>query len=183
MSNNYLNALITFVTISIYIALTFTITQWRIQFRKDMNAADNDASTKMIDSLLNFETVKYFNNEDHEFNRLDNSLSKYEIAANKNRMSLSLLNVSQTLVIMTGITGRLYELRKAAEACYDYAVHYNTPFISGKDSMYNDFKGFNQKNNPIKISIPPTDLVAFTFGILVFLTLKKFSYWLLSSSL
>ena len=69
-----------------------------------MNAADNDASTKMIDSLLNFETVKYFNNEDHEFNRLDNSLSKYENAANKNRMSLSLLNVSQTLVIMTGIT-------------------------------------------------------------------------------
>ena len=56
--------------------------------------------------------------------------------------------------------GRLYELRKAAEACYDYAVHYNTPFISGKDSMYNDFKGFNQKNNPIKISIPPTLLIS-----------------------
>ena len=73
----YEYALITFVTISIYIILTFTITQWRIQFRKDMNAADNDASTKMIDSLLNFETVKYFNNEDHEFNRLDNSLAKY----------------------------------------------------------------------------------------------------------
>jgi ATP-binding cassette subfamily B protein len=69
-----------------------------------MNAADNDASTKMIDSLLNFETVKYFNNEDHEFNRLDYSLKKYENAANKNRMSLSLLNFSQTLVIMTGIT-------------------------------------------------------------------------------
>lgn len=100
----YEYALITFVTISIYIILTFTITQWRIQFRKDMNAADNDASTKMIDSLLNFETVKYFNNEDHEFNRLDDSLAKYENAANKNRMSLSLLNVSQTLVIMTGIT-------------------------------------------------------------------------------
>ncbi|MDA9620803.1 ABC transporter ATP-binding protein/permease, partial [Pelagibacteraceae bacterium] len=100
----YEYALITFVTISIYIILTFTITQWRIQFRKDMNAADNDASTKMIDSLLNFETVKYFNNEDHEFNRLDSSLAKYENAANKNRMSLSFLNVSQTLVIMTGIT-------------------------------------------------------------------------------
>jgi ATP-binding cassette subfamily B protein len=69
-----------------------------------MNKADNDASTKMIDSLLNFETVKYFNNENHEFNRLDTSLEKYEYAANKNRMSLSLLNVSQTLIIMTGIT-------------------------------------------------------------------------------
>ena len=100
----YEYALITFVTISIYILLTFIITQWRIQFRKDMNAADNDASTKMIDSLLNFETVKYFNNEDHEFDRLDHSLAKYENAANKNRMSLSLLNFSQTLVIMTGIT-------------------------------------------------------------------------------
>ena len=100
----YEYALITFVTISIYIFLTLIITQWRIQFRKDMNAADNDASTKMIDSLLNFETVKYFNNEDHEFNRLDYSLAKYENAANKNRMSLSLLNFSQTLVIMTGIT-------------------------------------------------------------------------------
>ena len=100
----YEYALITFVTISIYIILTFTITQWRIQFRKDMNTADNDASTKMIDSLLNFETVKYFNNEDHEFSRLDESLAKYENAANKNRMSLSLLNVSQTFVIMIGIT-------------------------------------------------------------------------------
>ena len=100
----YEYALITFVTISIYIFLTLIITQWRIQFRKDMNAADNDASTKMIDSLLNFETVKYFNNEDHEFDRLDYSLAKYENAANKNRMSLSLLNFSQTLVIMTGIT-------------------------------------------------------------------------------
>ncbi len=97
-------AIITFVTISIYVYLTFTITQWRLQFRKDMNAADNAASTKMIDSLLNFETVKYFNNEHHEFNRLDESLEKYENAANKNRTSLSLLNISQTFVIMIGIT-------------------------------------------------------------------------------
>ncbi len=97
-------AIITFVTISIYVFLTFIITQWRLQFRKDMNAADNAASTKMIDSLLNFETVKYFNNEHHEFNRLDESLEKYENAANKNRTSLSLLNISQTFVIMIGIT-------------------------------------------------------------------------------
>ena len=97
-------AIITFITISIYVILTFTITQWRLQFRKDMNLADNAASTKMIDSLLNFETVKYFNNENHEFKRLDESLQKYEIAANKNRTSLSLLNISQTFVIMIGIT-------------------------------------------------------------------------------
>ena len=97
-------AIITFITISIYVILTFTITQWRLQFRKDMNSADNAASTKMIDSLLNFETVKYFNNESHEFKRLDESLEKYENAANKNRTSLSLLNISQTFVIMIGIT-------------------------------------------------------------------------------
>ena len=97
-------AIITFITISIYVILTFTITQWRLQFRKDMNLADNAASTKMIDSLLNFETVKYFNNENHEFKRLDESLEKYETAANKNRTSLSLLNISQTFVIMSGIT-------------------------------------------------------------------------------
>jgi len=100
----YMYALITFVTITIYVILTFSITQWRIQFRRDMNSADNAISTKMVDSLLNFETVKYFNNEKHEFNRLDESLEKYEFAANKSRYSLSLLNVAQTLVIMTGIT-------------------------------------------------------------------------------
>jgi ATP-binding cassette subfamily B protein len=69
-----------------------------------MNSADNAISTKMVDSLLNFETVKYFNNEKHEFDRLDESLEKYEFAANKSRYSLSVLNVAQTLVIMTGIT-------------------------------------------------------------------------------
>ena len=100
-------AAITLITITIYVILTFVITAWRIQFRIDMNNADNNASTKMIDSLLNFETVKYFNNEKHEFSRLDESLEKYEFAANKNRISLSLLNVSQTFVIMTGITTML----------------------------------------------------------------------------
>ena len=100
----YLYALITFVTITIYVILTFSITQWRIKFRRDMNAADNSISTKMVDSLLNFETVKYFNNEEHEFKRLDESLERYEFAANKSRHSLSVLNVAQTLVIMTGIT-------------------------------------------------------------------------------
>ena len=100
----YLYAIITIFTIVTYIILTFTIAQWRIQFRRDMNAADNIINTKMVDSLLNFETVKYFNNENHEFNRLDESLEKYEFAANKNRYSLSILNVAQTLVIMTGIT-------------------------------------------------------------------------------
>ena len=97
-------AIITLTTISLYSYLTFQITEWRNEFRKKMNQADNDISTKMIDSLLNYETVKYFNNEKFEFNRLDESLENYELAANQSRHSLSLLNVAQTFIIMLGIT-------------------------------------------------------------------------------
>ena len=97
-------AFITLITIGLYSYLTFQITEWRNAFRKRMNQADNDISTKMIDSLLNFETVKYFNNEDYEFNRLDKSLEDYELAANQSRHSLSLLNIAQTFIIMFGIT-------------------------------------------------------------------------------
>lgn len=97
-------AVITLTTISLYSYLTFTITEWRNVFRKRMNQADNDISTKMIDSLLNYETVKYFNNESFESKRLDESLENYESAANKTRHALSLLNISQTIIIMTGIT-------------------------------------------------------------------------------
>ena len=97
-------AVITLTTIGLYSYLTFQITEWRNVFRKRMNQADNDISTKMIDSLLNFETVKYFNNEAYEFNRLDKSLEDYELAANQSRHSLSLLNIAQTFIIMLGIT-------------------------------------------------------------------------------
>ncbi|MDB0067072.1 ABC transporter ATP-binding protein/permease [Candidatus Pelagibacter sp.] len=97
-------AVVTLVTIGLYSFLTFKITEWRNVFRKRMNQADNDVSTKMIDSLLNFETVKYFNNEAFEANRLDQSLEEYELAANQSRHSLSLLNIAQTFIIMAGIT-------------------------------------------------------------------------------
>ncbi|MDC0627389.1 ABC transporter ATP-binding protein/permease [Candidatus Pelagibacter sp.] len=97
-------AVVTLVTIGLYSFLTFKITEWRNVFRKRMNQADNDVSTKMIDSLLNFETVKYFNNEAFETNRLDQSLEEYELAANQSRHSLSLLNIAQTFIIMVGIT-------------------------------------------------------------------------------
>jgi ATP-binding cassette subfamily B protein len=97
-------AVVTLTTIGLYSYLSFQITEWRNAFRKRMNQADNDISTKMIDSLLNFETVKYFNNENYEFNRLDKSLEEYELAANQSRHSLSLLNIAQTFIIMFGIT-------------------------------------------------------------------------------
>ena len=97
-------ALVTLITIGLYIVVTFTVTQWRLQFRRRMNAADNAVSTKLIDSLLNFETVKYFNNEEHEYKRLDESLQEYEKESVNNQYSLSYLNIAQTFVIMTGIT-------------------------------------------------------------------------------
>jgi ATP-binding cassette subfamily B protein len=97
-------AVITLLTIGLYSYLTFVITEWRNVFRKRMNKADNDVSTKMIDSLLNFETVKYFNNEKFESSRLDQSLEEYELAANQSRHTLSMLNIAQTFIIMFGIT-------------------------------------------------------------------------------
>ena len=97
-------AFITLITISLYIVVTFTVTQWRLQFRRRMNAADNAVSTKLIDSLLNFETVKYFNNEKHEYERLNESLKEYEKESVNNQYSLSYLNIAQTVVIMVGIT-------------------------------------------------------------------------------
>jgi ATP-binding cassette subfamily B protein len=111
-------ALVTLITISLYIVVTFTVTQWRLQFRRRMNAADNAVSTKLVDSLLNFETVKYFNNEEHEYRRLFESLDQYETESIKNQYSLSYLNIAQTIVIMTGITIMLvmsaYDIREGS---------------------------------------------------------------------
>ncbi|WP_193368589.1 ABCB family ABC transporter ATP-binding protein/permease [Pelagibius marinus] len=97
-------ALIPFATIAGYVVFTFKVTEWRIEIRKQMNDADNDASTKAIDSLLNFETVKYFGNEDHEARRFDGALASYESAAVRSRSSLSVLNTGQSLIIAVGIT-------------------------------------------------------------------------------
>jgi ATP-binding cassette subfamily B protein len=97
-------AAIPFVTIAGYVVFTFKVTEWRIEIRKRMNDADNDANTKAIDSLLNFETVKYFGNEDHEARRFDSALKTYEAASVKSRNSLSVLNTGQSLIIAVGIT-------------------------------------------------------------------------------
>ena len=97
-------ALVTFVTIGGYITWTLTITEWRLKFRRTMNDTDSEANTKAIDSLLNFETAKYFGNEDHEARRFDGSLRSYEEAAVKSKSSLSLLNVGQGAIISAGVT-------------------------------------------------------------------------------
>ncbi len=97
-------ALVTLVTIGGYIAWTLAVTEWRTKFRRTMNENDSEASTKAIDSLLNFETVKYFGNEDHEARRFDVALKGYEQAAVKSRTSLTLLNIGQGGIIAAGLT-------------------------------------------------------------------------------
>ncbi|HLO76876.1 MAG TPA: ABC transporter ATP-binding protein/permease [Magnetospirillum sp.] len=97
-------ALVTFATIAVYIAYTLIITEWRTQFRRTMNETDSEASTKAIDSLLNFETVKYFGNEEHEATRYDKALARYEQAAVKSKVTLSLLNIGQGAIIAVGLT-------------------------------------------------------------------------------
>ena len=97
-------ALVTLVTVVSYIAFTMWVTEWRLKFRREMNANDQEANTKAIDSLINFETVKYFGNEEHEASRYDVALRRYERAAVHSQSSLSVLNVGQSLIISIGLT-------------------------------------------------------------------------------
>ncbi len=93
---------ITLVTLIGYIIYTITVTEWRTAFRKEMNELDSKANSKAIDSLLNYETVKYFGNERFEAERYDQSLQRWERAAVRSQTSLSLLNLGQSLFIATG---------------------------------------------------------------------------------
>lgn len=101
-------ALITFGTVALYIAFTLIVTEWRMQFRRTMNDMDSKANTRAIDSLLNYETVKYFGNEDYEAARYDENLSAWERAAIKSQTSLSFLNFGQGAIIAAGITWLLF---------------------------------------------------------------------------
>ncbi|GGC80147.1 ABCB family ABC transporter ATP-binding protein/permease [Undibacterium terreum] len=88
----------------IYITFTITVTEWRTHFRRTMNDLDSKANTKAIDSLINYETVKYFGNEDYEAQRYDEGLRRYELAAVKSQTSLSMLNTGQSMIIATAVT-------------------------------------------------------------------------------
>ncbi|MDH3228323.1 MAG: ABC transporter ATP-binding protein/permease [Alphaproteobacteria bacterium] len=96
-------ALVTAVTIFGYIAFSLIVTEWRIKFRREMNERDTEANTKAIDSLLNYETVKYFGNEPHEARRYDVALQAYERAAIRSKVSLAMLNVGQAGIIGAGL--------------------------------------------------------------------------------
>ena len=95
---------ITLCALVLYIIYTITITEWRTSFRRTMNELDSRANTRAIDSLLNYETVKYFNNEEFEANRYDESLQRWEAAAVKSQTSLSLLNIGQSAIIAVAVT-------------------------------------------------------------------------------
>jgi ATP-binding cassette subfamily B protein len=91
----------------IYIAFTLLVTEWRMKFRRQMNEMDSKANTRAIDSLLNYETVKYFGNEDYEARRYDANLRDWEGAAIKSQTSLASLNIGQGAIITFGMTGML----------------------------------------------------------------------------
>ena len=92
-------ALVTAAAIFGYIAFSLIVTEWRIKFRREMNERDTEANTKAIDSLLNYETVKYFGNEPHEARRYDVALQKYESASIRSKISLAMLNIGQAGII------------------------------------------------------------------------------------
>ena len=98
------HAAVVLSTIAAYTAYTVGITQWRTQFRRDMNRLDNEASGRVVDSLLNYETVQYFNNTQHEGERYETSLRGYQKAALQSQQSLSLLNFGQQAIFSVGLT-------------------------------------------------------------------------------
>lgn len=97
-------AIITFATLVLYIAFTLIITEWRMVFRRSMNDKDSKANTRAIDSLINYETVKYFGNEKYEVERYDEQMKDWETSAVKNQTSLAALNAGQSIIIAIGVT-------------------------------------------------------------------------------
>jgi ATP-binding cassette subfamily B protein len=99
---------ITIMALVLYILFTISMTEWRTQFRKRMNELDSKAHSRAIDSLLNFETVKYFNNEEFEARRYDENLERYRRAALQSQRTLSMLNAGQQLIIASGLVAMLW---------------------------------------------------------------------------
>ncbi len=97
-------AIITFVTLVLYIIFTLFVTEWRMVFRRTMNDMDSKANTRAIDSLLNYETVKYFGNERYEVQRYDEQMQRWEVSAVRNQTSLAALNAGQSAIIAVGVT-------------------------------------------------------------------------------
>ena len=102
---DYRFALLTLATVGVYISFTFYVTEWRTHYRRQMNESDAEANTRAIDSLLNYETVKYFGTEQHEAGRYDRSIERYEKAAVRTQVSLAMLNTGQEVILSAGLVG------------------------------------------------------------------------------
>ena len=109
-------AWITLAALAVYISFTIVFTNWRTQFRKQMNELDSTAHSRAIDSLLNYETVKYFNNEDFEARRYDESLERLRRVALKSQATLSMLNTGQQLIIAAGLVAMLWRATQGVVA-------------------------------------------------------------------
>ncbi|SEJ22893.1 ABCB family ABC transporter ATP-binding protein/permease [Paraburkholderia diazotrophica] len=109
-------ALVTFAALAVYITYTVKVTEWRTHFRRTMNELDSKANSRAIDSLLNYETVKYFNNEEWEATRYDENLKRYRAAAIKSQNSLSALNFGQQAIIGTGLVFILWRATQGVMA-------------------------------------------------------------------
>ncbi len=96
-------AALTFAAVALYLTFTFMFTGWRVKFRRTMNEMDSEAQSRAVDSLLNYETVKYFGNEAHESRRFDDALARYERAAVKSQVTLNMLNLGQATIIAIGL--------------------------------------------------------------------------------
>jgi len=109
-------AAITFGAVAVYLTYTFLVSEWRIAIRKRANELDSKANTRAIDSLLNYETVKYFGNEEFEARRYDESLMRYESAATTSEASLGLLNIGQSLIIALAVTALMFLVAEGVAA-------------------------------------------------------------------
>jgi ABC-type transport system involved in Fe-S cluster assembly fused permease/ATPase subunit len=108
--------LITLASLSAYVVFTIKVSNWRIAIRRKVNDTDSAANTRAIDSLLNYETVKYFNNEEYEARRYDQQMQHWEDAATRSQVSLSWLNLGQQIIIALGVTVMMW---RAADGVVD----------------------------------------------------------------
>ncbi|MCC7322021.1 MAG: ABC transporter ATP-binding protein/permease [Rubellimicrobium sp.] len=108
--------LVVVATIAVYVVFTFIVTEWRVRMRREMNDRDTEANQKAVDSLLNFETVKYFNAEAREAARYDRAMAGYEVAANRTNTSLAFLNLGQSAIITLGLVVVMVMAARGVEA-------------------------------------------------------------------
>jgi ATP-binding cassette subfamily B protein len=113
-------------TVTFYIGFTFWATEWRMNIRRDMNSSDNDANAKAMDSLLNYETVKYFSADAREAERYDRSMARYEVASVKAYVSLTVLNAGQAIVFTIGLTAAMvlcvYGIQRGTNTVGDFVM-------------------------------------------------------------